>query len=72
MYFGDIYNEGKISMTARGTYNAAGQNVYLWKNIDSSYEYVPAVRRKTEAQQHITEVQVQQMRTLEFTEILEE
>ena len=40
---GDIYNNGNISMTARGTYNQEGENVYLWKNIDSSYEYVPAV-----------------------------
>ena len=37
---GNIYNDGTISMTARGTYNAAGQDVYLWKNIDDSYEYV--------------------------------
>ncbi|MDE5831053.1 MAG: hypothetical protein K2H53_05475 [Clostridia bacterium] len=40
---GDIHNNGNISMTARGTYNVAGQNVYLWKNIDSSYEFVPKV-----------------------------
>ena len=39
---GDIYNEGEISMSKRGTYNQEGQNVYLWKNIDDSYEYVPA------------------------------
>ncbi len=39
---GDIYNEGKISMTARGTYNAEGEDVYLWKNINDTYEYVPA------------------------------
>ena len=30
-------------MTARGTYNHEGENVYLWKNIDNSYEYVPAI-----------------------------
>lgn len=28
-------------MTARGA-KAEGQNVYLWKNLDGSYEYVPA------------------------------
>ena len=39
---GDTYNNGTISMTARGTYNQAGENVYLWKNIDDSIEYVPA------------------------------
>ena len=33
---------GTISMTARGA-KAEGQNVYLWKNLDGSYEYVPAV-----------------------------
>jgi len=37
---GDTYNKGNISMTARGAI-AEGQNVYLWKNIDNSYEYVP-------------------------------
>ena len=40
---GDIINKGNISMTARGTYNHEGENVYLWKNIDNSYEYVPAI-----------------------------
>ena len=40
---GELKNYGTISMTARGTYNQAGENVYLWKNIDNSYEYVPAV-----------------------------
>lgn len=39
---GELVNNGTISMTARGTYNVAGENVYLWKNNDSSYEYVPA------------------------------
>ena len=39
---GNIYNNGNISMTARGTYNQEGENVYLWKNIDNTYEYVPA------------------------------
>ncbi len=38
---GNIYNNGTISMTARGTYNQEGEDVYLWKNIDNSYEYVP-------------------------------
>ena len=40
---GDLKNYGTISMTARGTYNLAGENVYLWKNIDETYEYVPAL-----------------------------
>jgi len=40
---GNVYNDGEISMTARGTYNQAGENVWLWKNIDGSYEYVPAL-----------------------------
>ena len=44
---GDLYNNGTITMTARGTYNQAGENVYLWKNMAwaneaSKYEYVPA------------------------------
>lgn len=39
---GKLENNGTISMTARGTYNVAGENVYLWKNADGSYEYVPA------------------------------
>ena len=30
-------------MTARGTYNCPGENVYLWKNADDTFEYVPAV-----------------------------
>jgi len=38
---GTTINNGNITMTRRGTYNAAGENVYLWKNIDGSYEYVP-------------------------------
>ena len=40
---GELVNNGTISMTARGTYNQAGENVYLWKNIDNTFEYVPAV-----------------------------
>ena len=40
---GKITNNGEISMTARGTYNQEGENVYLWKKLDSSFAYVPAV-----------------------------
>ena len=39
---GTLTNNGTISMTARGA-KAEGQNVYLWKNADEDYEYVPAV-----------------------------
>lgn len=39
---GTITNNGTISMTARGA-KAEGQNVYLWKNMDNSYEFVPKV-----------------------------
>ena len=42
---GTLTNNGTISMTARGA-KAEGQNVYLWKNQDSTnaeYEFVPAV-----------------------------
>ena len=38
---GTINNNGTVSMTARGA-KAVGQDVYLWKNTDNSYEYVPA------------------------------
>ena len=38
---GTITNNGEISMTSRGA-RAVGQDVYLWQNIDKSYEYVPA------------------------------
>ena len=38
---GTLTNNGNISMTARGA-KAVGQNVYLWENLDGSYEYVPA------------------------------
>lgn len=38
---GNLKNNGTISMTARGTYNMAGENVYLWKNLDNTYEFVP-------------------------------
>lgn len=37
---GDIVNDGVISMTARGA-KAEGQNIYLWKNMDDTYELVP-------------------------------
>lgn len=40
---GTLENKGTISMTARGTNNLEGENVYLWKNDNGSYEYVPAV-----------------------------
>ena len=43
MLIGELLNNGVISMTARGTWNEAGENVYLWKNIDRTFEYVPAV-----------------------------
>lgn len=39
---GKLVNNGTISMTARGA-KANGQNVYLWKNTNESYEYVPAI-----------------------------
>ena len=38
---GTITNNGEISMTARGA-RAEGQDVYLWQNLNESYEYVPA------------------------------
>src|SRR5574344_558014 len=38
---GKLTNNGTISMTAKGAF-ATGQNVYLWQNTDSTYEYVPA------------------------------
>jgi flagellar basal body-associated protein FliL len=39
---GTLNNYGTISMTARGAI-AAGQNVYLYKNDNNTYAYVPAV-----------------------------
>ena len=39
---GTLTNNGTISMTARGA-KAEGQNVYLFKNIEGNFEYVPAV-----------------------------
>ncbi len=38
---GTLINNGTISMTARGA-RGAGEDVYLWKNNDNSWEYVPA------------------------------
>lgn len=38
---GVITNNGIISMTARGA-RAEGENVYLYRNIDGTYEYIPA------------------------------
>ncbi len=38
----ELTNDGTIDMTSKGA-NAEGQDVYLWKNDDNSYEYVPAV-----------------------------
>ena len=38
---GTITNKGTISMTGRGA-KAVGENVYLWKNEDGTYEYIPA------------------------------
>ena len=37
---GTTTNNGIITMTARGA-KAEGQNVYIWKNQDNSYEFVP-------------------------------
>lgn len=39
---GTLTNKGEISMTKKGA-RAEGQNVWLWKNADGKYEYVPAV-----------------------------
>ena len=39
---GTLTNNGTISMTARGA-KAEGQNVYLFKKNDDSFEYVPKV-----------------------------
>ncbi len=39
---GKLINNGIITMTARGA-RAEGQNVYLWKNENDSYEYVPSL-----------------------------
>lgn len=37
---GKLINNGIISMTARGAF-AEGQDIYLWKNNDGTYEIVP-------------------------------
>ena len=37
-----LINNGTISMTARGTYNTSGEDIYLWKNSDGNFEMVPA------------------------------
>ena len=42
---GTLENNGDISMTCRGAY-AKGQNVYLYKNSNNTYEFVPAIRWK--------------------------
>ncbi len=42
---GTLTNNGNISMTAKGA-KAIGQNVYLWKNSDESYEFIPATGGK--------------------------
>lgn len=39
---GQLINNGTITMTARGA-KSEGQNVYLWKNQEGSYEFVPKV-----------------------------
>ena len=39
---GTLTNNGTISMTARGA-KPEGQNVYLWKNPDNIFEYIPAI-----------------------------
>lgn len=36
----NLLNNGQISMTARGTITTP-ENVYLWKNVDNTYEYIP-------------------------------
>ncbi len=44
---GTLTNNGTINMTAKGTVNQAGENVYLYKNEDNTYEYVPATGDST-------------------------
>lgn len=39
---GTLNNAGIISMTARGA-KAEGENVYLWSNLNGTFEYIPAV-----------------------------
>lgn len=40
---GNLHNKGTISMTAKGADSdkAPGQNVFLWKNTDGTFEYIP-------------------------------
>lgn len=38
---GTFTNNGSVSMTARGA-KATGEDVYLWRNEDDSFEYIPA------------------------------
>lgn len=45
---GNLTNNGEINMTARGTCNTRGEDIYLWKNLNpvegqEQYETVPAV-----------------------------
>ena len=51
---GTLTNNGIISMTARGTYNEPGQNIYLFKNNDNTYEFVPATGGAGGVQARIT------------------
>ncbi|MDD3340739.1 MAG: cadherin-like beta sandwich domain-containing protein [Bacilli bacterium] len=39
---GTLTNYGRISMSARGTYNLAGEDVFLWKNISGIHDFIPA------------------------------
>lgn len=39
---GTLNNYGTISMTARGA-KSPGEDIYLWENLDGSYEIVPAI-----------------------------
>ncbi len=40
---GELTNNGKISQTARGTYNTEGEDIYLWSNGVYDDYIVPAV-----------------------------
>ncbi len=50
---GNITNNGTISMTARGA-KAVGQNVYLYKNADGNFEYIPAIGGAGAAGQNVS------------------
>ena len=39
---GTLINNGTISMSARGA-KAISQNIYLWQNYNSTYEYIPSI-----------------------------